>query len=61
MSQYELGQWDMFITLSSAWHGKQYYFLQDNGWVYSRKSCQFMTVEQAYEEFAKEIGDDGSI
>ena len=61
MSKYELGQWDMFITLSSAWHGKQYYFLQDNGWVYSRKSCQYMTVKQAYEEFAKEIGDDGSI
>lgn len=61
MSQYELGQWDMFIMLSSAWHGKQYYFLQDNGWVYSRESCRYMTVEQAYEEFANKIGDDGSI
>lgn len=58
MSQYELGQWDMFIILSSAWHGKQYYFLQDNGWVYSRKSCQYMTVDQAYQEFTNEIGED---
>ena len=61
MSQYELGQWDMFVTLSSAWYGKQYYFLQENGWVYSRKSSQYMTVEQAYQEFATVIGDDGSI
>ena len=61
MSQYELGQWDMFVTLSSAWWGKQYYFMQDNGLVYSRDSCKYMTVEQAYAEFAKRIGDDGSI
>jgi len=61
MSQYELGQWDMFVTLSSAWWGKQYYFLQDNGWVYSRDSCGHITVEQAYAEFVKRIGDDGSI
>lgn len=60
MSQYELGQWDMFVFLSSAWWGKQYYFIQDNG-VYSRDSCQYMTVEQAYTEFSNRIGDDGSI
>lgn len=61
MSQYELGQWDMFVTISSAWWGKQYYFMQDNGWVYSRKSGKYMTVEDAYIEFINEIGDDGSI
>ena len=57
MSEFEMGQWDMFITISSAWHGKQYYFLQDNGWVYSRKSCKYMTVDQAYDEFMNEIGE----
>ena len=61
MSQYELGQWDMFVMLSSAWWGKQYYFMQDNGWVYSRKSGKYMTVEQAYNEFTNEIGDGGCI
>lgn len=40
---------------------EQYYFIQDNGWVYSRDSCQYMTVEQAYTEFSNRIGDDGSI
>ena len=59
MSQYELGQWDMFVTLSSAWYGKQYYFMQDNGLVYSRKSHLTMTKDDALNEFLKEIEWDG--
>jgi hypothetical protein len=58
MSQYELGQWEMFIEISNAYYGKQYYFLQDNGWVYSRKSCKYMNVYEAYNEFIKEIRED---
>ena len=61
MSQYEQGEWDMFCLITSTYFGKEYYFLQDNGWVYSRESCQFLTVEEAYQEFLKIIGDDGSI
>ena len=51
--------WDMFVTISSAYWGKQYYFLQDNGAVYSRKSCNYMTFDEAVSEFCRTIGDDG--
>lgn len=61
MSEYEKGKWDIFVLLSSAWWGKQYYFLQDNGIVYSRKSGKYMTRDEAYCEFADEIGDEGSL
>ena len=54
---YEQGRWDMFILLSSVWWGKQCYFLQDNNEVYSRKSGKYMSRDEAYHEFAEEIGD----
>ena len=61
MSDYERGEYDVLALLSSAWHGKQYYFAQDNGLVYSRDSGKYMTLDEAITEFANEIGDDGSI
>lgn len=61
MREYEKGQWDMFVLLSSAWWGKQYYFLQDNGIACSRKSGKYMSRDEAYIEFANEIGDDGGL
>lgn len=61
MNAYELGQFDVLNLLSSAWHGKQYYFVEDNGIIYSRDSCKYMTLEDAISEFARKIGDDGSI
>jgi len=61
MNQYERGQWDMFNLISSAFWGKQYYFIQDNGIVYSRESGKYMTADDAYNEFMNHIGDDGSI
>lgn len=61
MSEYEKGQWDMFVWLSSAWWGKQYYFLQDNGIAYSRKRGKYMSRDEAYIEFANEIRDDGGL
>ena len=61
MNDYEKGEWDMFVLLSSAWYGKQCYFLQDNEIVYSRNSCKYMNRDEAYVEFANAIGDDGSI
>ena len=47
----------MFVTISSLYHGKQYYFLQDDGIVYSRDSGRYMTVEAAYDEFFGRIGE----
>ena len=58
MNDYERGRWEMFVTISSAYHGKQYYFLQDDkNIVYSRESGKCMTREKAYIEFLAHIGD----
>lgn len=50
---YKQGEWDMFNLITSVEYGKQYYFLENNGMVYSRKSHKYMTIEQAYEEYLK--------
>lgn len=55
----EDGEWSMFNLLSSAYWGKQYYFRQDNGIVYSRESGKYMSFDDAVSEFIKRIGDDG--
>ena len=55
-SQYEKGEWDMFLLITSAWNGKQYYFRQDDGSVYSRESGKYLTKEEAYDEFLGQIG-----
>ena len=59
--QYERGAYDVLNVLSAAWHGKQYYFLQNDGTVYSRDSAKSMTVDDAVAEFANKIGEDGSV
>lgn len=48
----------MFSLITSVWYGKQYYFMQDNGLVYSRKSHLTMTKGDALDEFLKEIESD---
>ena len=56
--QYQKGEWDMFRLITSAWHGKDFYFLQDNGTVYSRQSCTYLpNKEEAYKEFLTMIGE----
>ena len=55
MNNYEKGRWDMFELITSTWNGKQAYFLQDDGSVYSRVSCRYMSVEDALDEFLKKI------
>lgn len=52
------GEWDMFELITSAWYGKQYYFKEENGMAYSRKSHKTMTVHDAILEFIREIGDE---
>ena len=58
---YKTGEYDVLDLLSSAWHGKQYYFKQANGLIYSRATCQYMTLDDALVEFANSLGDDVSI
>ena len=57
MSEYERGEWEMFCLITSVWHGKQYYFMQDDGTVYSRDSGKYMTAQDAYNEFLGKIGE----
>lgn len=61
MTDYQQGQWDMFELLSSVWYGKQFYFLESDTVVYSRASNKYLTVNEAFVEFCRAIGDDGSI
>ena len=56
---FEAGKWDMFIAITNAYHGKQYYFLQDNDKVYSRDCCGYLTREQAYLEFINRLWEEG--
>ena len=60
-SDYERGRFEVLDVLSTAWHGKQYYFMAEDGLVYSRASVKAMTPDEAIREFANRIGDDGSL
>ena len=48
---YEQGEWNMFRIITSCEYGKECYFLQDDGTVYSRRSCKYMTKMEAINEF----------
>lgn len=48
---------EMFDLISSAYYGKQMYFKQDDGTVYSRYSCKQMSVDEAIREFISLIDD----
>lgn len=61
MADYEWTPFEVLAVLSSAFWGKQYYFEQENGQIYSRDSGKHMTLNEAITEFANKIGDDGSI
>lgn len=53
--QLESREWELFDLLSSAWYGKQCYSRQEDGTVYSRQSCEYLTFDQAIDEFANEL------
>ena len=55
--QYEKGEWDMFNLITSVWNGKQAYFVQDDGTVYSRESGKYMSKDDAYDEFLNSISN----
>ena len=56
---YKCGRFDALDAISSVYYGKQYYFREDNGLIYSRDSCKYLTLEEAIYEFADKFGDDG--
>ena len=51
------GEWDMFNLITSVYFGKQYYFPEEDGIVYSRQSGKNMTREKAIQEFLDIIGE----
>ena len=48
--------WELFELITSAWHGKEYYFEEEHNLVYSRASNKLMTKDEAVSEFLGEIG-----
>lgn len=58
-NDYERGELDTLIRLSNVYNGKQYYFEQDNGMIYSRESDKLMTLEEAIREFEGVLDIDG--
>lgn len=55
IKQLEKREWDLLDLLSPAWFGKQCYFQQDDGTIYSRASGEYLTLDQAIDEFAGEL------
>ena len=51
------GQWDVFELITSAYFGKQYYFVQNDGSIYSRYSHKCMSFDEAMIEFCSFISD----
>ena len=51
--------WELFEIITSVWHGKMYYFRNEDGTVYSRASHKNMSEEDALREFLDQIGDEG--
>lgn len=47
--------YEMFELISGAYFGKQYYFENDNGMIYSRLSHSYMTKDKALKELLDEI------
>ena len=58
MTEFERGEFEMFELITSVYYGKQYYFLQDNGMVYSRESGKEMVMDEAVSEFLRMWGDE---
>lgn len=51
------GEWELFELITSTYFGKQYYFVEDNGLVYSRETHKHMTKDDAISEFLDIIGE----
>ena len=49
-------EWEIFELITSAYFGKQYYFVAPDGLVYSRITHKDMTMEDAISEFLGIIG-----
>lgn len=46
---------DFLTSLTSATHGKQQYFEQDDRKIYSRISCRYLTIPEMEREYIDEL------
>lgn len=54
---YKSGRWTMFNLISSVYYGKECYFIQDDGTIYSRISSSYLAnIARAVSEFLDYIG-----
>lgn len=54
----DIRRWEDFSLISAVWCGKDAYFRQDDGMVYSRISGEYMNFDQAVDEFVCELSED---
>lgn len=47
--------WELFDLITSVYYGKQYYFREKHGLVYSRASHEYMSADEALNEFLDTI------
>lgn len=57
MNNYDKGRWEVLLIASNAEYGKQCYFLQDDGAIYSRNCGKNLTLDEAIVEFADRLQD----
>ena len=50
-------EWELFELITSVYYGKQYYFENNDGTVYSRATHKNMSHEEALNEFLNNIGE----
>lgn len=51
----EMTAFDVLDTIALAWHGKQMYFQQEDGSIYSRYDHSYMPLENAVNELAHQL------
>lgn len=54
----ELTPFDVLETISSSYGGKQIFFLQDNGMIYDRNECDYVTLKTAVKRMARLVNPD---
>lgn len=57
MSDYDRGRYEVLRLIASAYFGKDYYFDEPSGVVYSRLSHTIMTLDDAIGEFMEVVGE----
>ena len=52
----ELSAYDVLDWIGTAYWGKQMYFMQNDGTIYDRYKCDYVSLEEAVRRLAEMIG-----